>query len=88
MGTLKLELELPEFNHELSITLSIRKDGEVIYSASPDPTSSRSVIIEETPSQASLIGEDKPKKPVKKVKSQATPSNSLLGGGNMMSLDF
>ena len=31
---LKIELDLPEFEKELNINITIKKDGEVVYSAS------------------------------------------------------
>lgn len=38
MGTIKFEIDLPEFNKELNISLTIRKDGEVIYTTSSSST--------------------------------------------------
>ena len=36
MGSLKIEIDLPEFKEELTMSITIRKDGEVITSLSPD----------------------------------------------------
>lgn len=36
MGILKLEIELPSFEKEVSFNIIIRKDGEVVTSLSPD----------------------------------------------------
>lgn len=38
MGIVKFEVEIPEFNNELTITLTIKKDGEVIQKASLPPS--------------------------------------------------
>lgn len=39
MGTIKFEIDLPEFEKELSINVTIHRDGEVVYTT----TSSSSV---------------------------------------------
>lgn len=38
MGTIKFEIDLPEFEKELSLNLIIRRDGEVIYNTSSSST--------------------------------------------------
>lgn len=35
MGTIKLEFDLPNFDKELKIEITVLKDGEVVYTASP-----------------------------------------------------
>ena len=37
MGTIKLEFDLPNFDKELKIEITVLKDGEVVYTASPTP---------------------------------------------------
>lgn len=36
MGTVKVELDIPEFKKELKIEITIKKDGEVVCTTSPD----------------------------------------------------
>lgn len=39
MGTIKLELvDLPEFEKELSINITIHRDGEVVYNTTSSPS--------------------------------------------------
>lgn len=59
---LKIELDLPEFEKELNINITIKKDGEVVYSAS---SPSSNVEVEETVKPA----------PVKKKKSSGKASS-------------
>jgi len=38
MNNIKIELELPEFEKELSITVTLKKDGEIVSTfSSPSP---------------------------------------------------
>lgn len=72
---LKIELELPEFEKELNINITIKKDGEVVYTAS---SPSGDVNVSE-PKE-----EPKEKEPTKKKKT-TTPKSK---GGNFMNLDL
>lgn len=36
MGTLKLEIDIPDFKNEINLNITIKKDGEVISSISAD----------------------------------------------------
>ena len=36
MGTLKLEIDIPDFKNEINLNITIRKDGEVISTLSAD----------------------------------------------------
>ena len=36
MGTLKLEIDLPEFKNEINLNITIKKDGEVTSTLSAD----------------------------------------------------
>ena len=40
MGTIKFEIDLPEFEKELSINVTIHRDGEVVYSTTSSPSMS------------------------------------------------
>ena len=45
---IKLDLELPDFDKEITVSVTIKRDGEVLYStSSPQPTSS--VLSSSTP---------------------------------------
>lgn len=36
MGILKLEIDIPDFNNEINLNITIKKDGEVISTLSSD----------------------------------------------------
>lgn len=38
MGTIKFEIDLPEFEKELSINVTIHRDGEVVYNTTSSPS--------------------------------------------------
>lgn len=77
MGTIKLEIEIPDFDREINIELTIRKDGEVVYKTSPS----------EQVKKSSNISLDK--KVEQKVEKMTPPiSNKDKLGGNLMNLDF
>lgn len=78
---IKIELELPEFDEELNISLTLRKDGEVLVASSSLPSGVNSEI--------SLPVEEKPvwKQEPEEVKSTvSTPRKKR--GGNMMDLSI
>ena len=62
MGTLKLEIDLPEFKNEINLNITIKKDGEVISSLSADK-------IEQAVS---------PPTPIKKSQERSTNSGNLM----------
>ena len=76
MGLIKFEVEIPEFDEEISITVTLKKDGKVVET-STSPSTKPSTVLSPAAKPSS------PKK--NKV---ANSSNSLLGGGNMMNLDI
>lgn len=43
MGSIKFEVDIPDFEKEISIELIIRRDGEVVYKSSPTSSSKRGV---------------------------------------------
>ena len=73
MGLIKFEVEIPEFDEEISITVTLKKDGKVVETTSSTPPPS----VTETP---------KTKTSTKKNK--AANSGNLLGGGNMMGIEI
>lgn len=48
MGILKLEIDLPSFEKEISLSIIVRKDGEVITSLSPDLNKTEEPVKKET----------------------------------------
>jgi hypothetical protein len=76
MGIIKFEVDIPDFDKELQINITLRKDGEIIetktQSSLPTPSLSDSVKVKE--------------KVVKKSTTKKSAS-SLIGGGNLMNLD-
>ena len=62
---IKINLELPEFDKELSISVTLRKDGEVITTSSSSP----GVVTE-------VLGQEVPK--AEKINSVKKPANGNL----------
>lgn len=58
MGTIKLEFDLPNFDKELKIEITVLKDGEVVYTASPTPKKE-----EEKPVLDNIVEKKSSKKP-------------------------
>lgn len=73
MGILKIEVEIPEFKRELSIEITLKKDGEVSYQDKVD-TSYHPI----TPSSCQVVEKN----------TTGTSKSELLAGGNMMNLDY
>lgn len=94
MGTLKLEIDIPNFEKELNINIIIRKDGEVIYNASSPSTglvndkNIDSVIssVDRIENNASITDELSQKTSKTSTKSNSTKKRRI--SGNMMDLDF
>jgi hypothetical protein len=56
MGTLKIELDIPEFKKEVSLNITVRKDGEVLTDTTVSPVLDNKVTAEipsETPKETS-----------------------------------
>lgn len=79
MGIIKFEVEIPDFESELNINVTLKKDGVVVDSMST--TSSPS--IREVPATKSVEKKEKKKSETSSKKSVS----SLLGSGNMMNLE-
>ena len=96
MGIIKFEVDIPNFEKELSISITIRRDGEVFYSTS-SPSAGN---ITDLSSEGSLISSeikdvDIPEKTKKKKKTEETlnPESSVTTsrkskGGKFMNMDF
>ena len=86
MGIIKLELDIPDFEKELNVNITLKKDGVVVDSMSTTSSSSKGSIPVPTP---------KPEKqknvttPVPGVSTKVAPKSvTPIGGGNMMNIDF
>ena len=77
MGTIKFELDIPDFEKEISINVVIKKDGEVAYTTSASSPSK--------PTETTVVRKKK------KTDEPITPPNGGgcgFIGGNMMNIDF
>lgn len=94
MGTIKFEIDLPEFEKELSINLIIRRDGEVLFStSSPSMGNSSGLKDENSKSELKSIvdnGFSEHKFSEEKPKQESKPSvkKGRVIGGNMMNVDL
>lgn len=77
MGTIKFEVEVPEFESEISINVTIKRDGKVITSNST-PSSFPTQELRKEPKLEQKIETKKPE----------IPTNRGGFGGNMMNLNF
>ncbi len=80
MGTIKFELDIPDFEKEISINVVIKKDGEVAYTTSASSPSK--------PTETTVVRKKK-----KTDEPIIPPTNNNGGGcgfigGNMMNIDF
>ncbi len=78
---MKIEFDIPEFKRELKIEITIRRDGEVVYSASSD--------AEKIPAVDNKVDNKttaRKKSPASSSKSAGGDSAFGLGGGNMMNI--
>ena len=79
MGTIKFELDIPDFEKEISINVVIKKDGEVAYTTSASSPSK--------PTETTVVRKKK------KTDEPITPPTNNGGGcgfigGNMMNIDL
>lgn len=103
MGTIKFEIDLPEFEKELSINVTIHRDGEVVYSTTSSPSMGSTFLTDfggrtkendvTTNSAFSSIVDDvknassDEKETIKESKPKKTSTNKRAGG-NFMDLDI
>jgi len=71
---IKIELELPEFEKELVVSVTLKRDGEVTYVSSPS-----SDVKTEVRQEKPVWRQDVPKN---------TSGSSWSNGGNMMDINF
>lgn len=74
---IKIELELPEFDKELNISITLKKDGEVLIDSPYSPLGKNEEVIPDSPS----VWKQTPEEPKKKSPSRSTKKKT---GGNMM----
>ena len=67
MGTIKFELDIPDFEKEISINVVIKKDGEVAYTTSASSPSK--------PTETTVVRKKK------KTDEPITPPTNNNGGG-------
>ena len=79
MGTIKFELDIPDFEKEISINVVIKKDGEVAYTTSASSPSK--------PTETTVV---RKKKNTDEPITPPTKNGGGCGfsGGNMMNIDF
>lgn len=75
---IKIELELPEFDKELNISVTLKKDGEVLLTSSSFPSVDKSEPVDETPVWKQTVEEPK----------STTTTRKKGRGGNMMDLSI
>lgn len=85
MSLMKFEVEIPEFEKELSINIIIKKDGEVVSA-----TSSSKIIKEETGEnkKEEIVEKESPTKTSIPKKKEKSSTNVSASKGNLMNLDF
>lgn len=89
---MKIEFDLPEFEKEIKVEITIRKDGEVVCSTTSSPTNSEKALFADQGLQLSLseksdIESKKSTKSTKTSKDSATKKPFSMGG-NMMGADY
>ena len=75
---IKIALELPEFEKELNISVTLKKDGEVITTSSSSPEVKTEVSEE--------VWKQEPEE--EKVTPSPNKTRSKKSGGNMMDISF
>lgn len=89
MGTIKFEIDLPEFEKELSINVTIHRDGEVVYTT----TSSPSVDKQPSTNFLSSLGSKPEQEKIsvdgdKQKEEKPKKTSTSRRGGNLMNLDI
>ena len=90
---IKIELELPEFEKELNITVTLQRDGEVLSCTSSSQGGIKSKSpVEDTPkvckSTSGDVSQGWKQSAEPSHKSTPTVSATPLTGGNMMNINF
>lgn len=84
MNLLKIELDLPEFEKEVNINITIKRDGEVVYSATSSPSNCGDIEGKDT-----KVEVEAPKSSEVKVSKRSTKTKiSNSANGNFMNLDL
>ena len=92
MGTIKFEVDIPDFEKEISINVVIKKDGEVAYSTTSSPSTTTSTTTSKARStkknEIPEIKEEKKSTTGGTVKKSHNSPMSSGFGGNMMNIEF
>lgn len=92
MGTIKFEVDIPDFEKEISINVVIKKDGEVAYSTTSSPSTTTSTTTSKARStkknEIPEIKEEKKSTIGGTVKKSNNSPISSGFGGNMMNIEF
>ena len=98
MGIIKFEVDIPNFEKELSISITLRRDGEVYYSTSSPSAGNTNLNNSNNSSQQIIEGVDVQDKSKRKKKTEEIITNPELPpitspvrkpkGGNFMGMDF
>ena len=95
MGNIKIEFELPEFQSELTVSVTLRRDGETIV-VSPSSTEGVTTVLDSGNAWkqgfgapiAAPVSMDAPKKKTVTKKSSTPKGPSDGTSGNMMDMSF
>ena len=87
MGTIKFEIDLPEFEKELGINITIHRDGEVVYNTTSSP--SMGSINSEDLKKNTKKNNDSPKlisqdKPLNRIVDDSMASFGMSGEENKL----
>lgn len=87
---IKIALELPEFEKELNISVTLKKDGEVITTSSSSPEVKAEVSEEVWKQAPETIVSSGWKQELEEEKVTPSPkkTRSKKSGGNMMDISF
>lgn len=86
MGIMKFEVDIPEFDKEININITIKKDGEVVTKTTSPLNSNKENLLEKSAGDG-----DKDFEILKETTTKKEPKKKASTGsskGNLMNLDF
>ena len=78
---IKIEFDLPEFEKELNVSVTLKKDGEVIATSSSLEGVKTELPWKQTTEEQAIKEEKVTQEPIKKTRAKKS-------GGNMMDISF
>lgn len=78
---IKIEFDLPEFEKELNVSVTLKKDGEVIATSSSLEGVKTELPWKQTIEETAVMEEIVTQEPIKKTRAKKS-------GGNMMDISF